>query len=147
MGGGGVVDANCYCKVGGGGGVDANCYCKGGGVCWIQVRLTKSNLGDRGSWRKCRMGYARGGVKKIPWRDNWGNKQGRGILRMTILLVSEKRGGGGGLRLRTCEERGWIIWDGGGRSYKNLWGGSVEIYISFTGVIYWMEQPIVVHKL
>ena len=31
-----------------GGVVDKNCCCKGG-VCWIQVRLTKSNLEDRGS--------------------------------------------------------------------------------------------------
>ena len=36
----------------GGGVVDANCYCKGGGVYWIQEGKTKSNLGDRGSWRK-----------------------------------------------------------------------------------------------
>ena len=91
----GVINAKEIHGEGGGGVVNANCYWKGGGVCWIQVRLTKSNPGDRGSWRKCRVGYARGGVKKKSWRDNWGNKQGRGILRISILLVSARGGGGG----------------------------------------------------
>ena len=44
----------------GGGVVDANCYCKRG-VCWIQVSLTKSNLGigvvdENAGWGKLEEG-------------------------------------------------------------------------------------------
>ena len=45
----GVIDAKEIHGKGGGGQLTQTVTAKGGGGCWIQARLTKSNLGDRGS--------------------------------------------------------------------------------------------------